>query len=48
MDKVDATMAAINEQRELADDIAETIAHPLSMPDIDEVCFPLESTLRQS
>jgi len=36
MDKVDATMAAVNEQRELANEIAETIATPLYTNDIDD------------
>jgi len=36
MDKVDQTMAAVNEQRELANEIAETIASPLYHTDIDE------------
>jgi len=36
MDKVDATMAAVNEQRELANEIAETIATPLYTADIDD------------
>lgn len=30
--KVDDTMAAINEQRELANEIADTISQPLGMP----------------
>lgn len=38
MDKVDATMAAVNEQRELANEIADTIATPLYTADLDEVC----------
>jgi len=36
MDKVDATMAAVNEQRELANEIAETIATPLYTTELDE------------
>ncbi|KAF8812393.1 hypothetical protein BYT27DRAFT_6417272 [Phlegmacium glaucopus] len=36
MDKVDATMAAVNEQRELANEIAETIATPLYTDAIDD------------
>jgi charged multivesicular body protein 4 len=37
MDKVDATMAAVNEQRELANEVAEAISNPLSgNMDIDE------------
>ena len=40
MDKVDATMAAVNEQRELANEIADTIATPLYTTEIDDVCFP--------
>jgi charged multivesicular body protein 4 len=39
MDKVDATMAAVNEQRELANEIAETISNPIGSGDIDEVGF---------
>jgi hypothetical protein len=38
MDKVDATMAAVNEQRELANEIADTIATPLYTTEIDDVC----------
>lgn len=42
MDKVDATMSAVNEQRELANEIAETISGPLYTPEYDEVvCFIL-------
>ena len=38
MDKVDATMAAVNEQRELANEVAEAISNPMSgTMDIDEV-----------
>jgi hypothetical protein len=40
MDKVDATMAAVNEQRELANEIADTIATPLYTTEIDDVCSP--------
>ncbi|EGO01958.1 hypothetical protein SERLA73DRAFT_132664 [Serpula lacrymans var. lacrymans S7.3] len=36
MDKVDATMARINEQRELANEIAEAISNPMSSGDVDE------------
>jgi len=36
MDKVDATMAAVNEQRELANEIADTIATPLYTDGIDD------------
>jgi len=36
MDKVDATMAAVNEQRELANEIADTIATPLYTTEIDD------------
>jgi len=36
IDKVDATMAAVNEQRELANEIAETIATPLYTNEIDD------------
>ena len=31
-------MNAVNEQRELANEIAETIANPIYSADIDEVC----------
>lgn len=38
MDKVDATMATVNEQRDLANEIAETISNPMyGNADIDEV-----------
>ena len=40
MDKLDATMAAVNEQRELANEIADTIATPLYTTEIDDVCSP--------
>ena len=37
-DKVDATMAAINEQREIANEISEAISNPLNAGiDLDEV-----------
>ncbi|KAF8231882.1 Snf7-domain-containing protein [Tricholoma matsutake] len=36
MDKVDATMTTVNEQRELANEIAETISGPLYTPEYDE------------
>lgn len=40
MDKVDATMAAVNEQRELANEIGETIANPIyGDTNVDEVCL---------
>lgn len=44
-DKVDATMAAINEQREIANEISEAISNPLTTGvDIDEVpIFYLET-----
>ena len=38
MDKVDTTIALLNEQRELATEIAETIATPLYTTEIDDVC----------
>lgn len=41
MDKVDATMTTVNEQRELANEIAETISGPLYTPEYDEVGFVL-------
>jgi charged multivesicular body protein 4 len=38
MDKVDATMATVNEQRELANEVAEAISNPMyNNPDVDEV-----------
>lgn len=38
MDKVDSTMNAVNEQRELANEIAETLANPIyAGVDVDEV-----------
>jgi hypothetical protein len=37
MDEVDATMSAVNEQRELANEIAEAISNPLQGDPIDEV-----------
>lgn len=38
MDKVDATMATVNEQRDLANEIAETISNPMyGNADIDDV-----------
>jgi charged multivesicular body protein 4 len=39
MDKVDATMASVNEQRELANEISETIANPIYDANVDEVCI---------
>jgi len=37
MDKVDATMAAVNEQRELANEVAEAISNPMNAGiDVDE------------
>jgi charged multivesicular body protein 4A/B len=40
MDKVDATMAAVNEQRELANEVAEAISNPMNAGvDVDEVSF---------
>jgi charged multivesicular body protein 4A/B len=42
MDKVDATMNKVNEQRELANEIADAISNPVgSMADIDDVSFVL-------
>jgi charged multivesicular body protein 4 len=41
MDKVDATMAAMNEQRDLANEIAEVVANPMySGVDVDDVRTP--------
>ena len=38
MDKVDATMANVNEQRELANEIAEALSNPLTVGvDLDDV-----------
>jgi hypothetical protein len=38
MDKVDATMATVNEQRELANEVAEAISNPMyGNTDVDEV-----------
>jgi hypothetical protein len=38
MDKVDTTMAAVNEQRDLANEIADAISNPLySDSTVDEV-----------
>lgn len=37
MDKVDATMNAVNEQRELANEIADTISNPIYGDMLDEV-----------
>ena len=45
IDKVDATMAAVNEQRELANEIAETIATPLYTDGIDDVCSQTYSSI---
>lgn len=43
MDKVDATMAAVNEQRELANEIGETIANPIyGDTNVDEDDLKLE------
>ena len=40
MDKVDATMANVNEQRELANEIAEAISNPMNAGiDLDEVIY---------
>jgi charged multivesicular body protein 4 len=36
MDKVDATMSAVNEQRELANEVAEAISNPMGSIDVDE------------
>jgi charged multivesicular body protein 4A/B len=41
MDKVDATMTAINEQREIANEISELISNPVNAGlDLDEVRKP--------
>lgn len=38
MDKVDATMATVNEQRDLANEVAEAISNPAyNNMDLDEV-----------
>jgi charged multivesicular body protein 4 len=39
---VDTTINALNEQRELANEIAEAIANPVNL-DIDEVCSSLRA-----
>ena len=39
VDKVDKTVADMNEQRELADEIAEAVSNPLGGPQIDEVGY---------
>lgn len=36
MDKVDATIASVNEQRELANEIADAISNPMGQPELDE------------
>jgi len=42
IDKVDATMNAVNEQRELANEIAEALSNPINAGiEIDDVGFPL-------
>jgi hypothetical protein len=42
MDKVDATMNKVNEQRELANEIADAISNPMnSGVDLDEVSVEL-------
>jgi hypothetical protein len=41
MDKVDATMSAVNEQRELANEIAEAISNPMYGDGLaDDVSIP--------
>jgi hypothetical protein len=46
MDKVDATMNKVNEQRELANDIADAISNPMySGIEIDDVSLILVSML---
>jgi charged multivesicular body protein 4 len=41
-DKVDATMASINEQREIANEISDAISNPLNAGiDLDEVTISL-------
>ncbi|KIM46235.1 hypothetical protein M413DRAFT_308279 [Hebeloma cylindrosporum] len=43
MDKVDSTMNAVNEQRELANEIAETLANPIyAGVDVDELKAELD------
>ena len=45
MDKVDATMASVNEQRDLANEIAEAISNPTSTGfDLDEVTLYFPSS----
>ncbi|KAF8165392.1 Snf7-domain-containing protein [Crassisporium funariophilum] len=38
IDRVDATMAAVNEQRELANEIAESLSNGYAAQEVDEVC----------
>ena len=46
IDKVDATMNKVNEQRELANDIAEAISNPMNSGiDLDDVSFSFRSRL---
>lgn len=45
MDKVDATMTSVNEQRELANEIADTISNPLYDP-MDEVRATFLATIK--
>jgi hypothetical protein len=45
IDKVDATMAAVNEQRELANEIQESITNPLAGDPIDDVSILSSSLL---
>jgi hypothetical protein len=46
MDKVDATMNKVNEQRELANDIADAISNPMNSGfEIDEVGVVLLCTI---
>lgn len=45
MDKVDATMAAIQEQTSLATEISDAISNPMNAGvDLDEVCPPRRAT----
>lgn len=49
VDKVDATMAAVNEQRAVADEIADIISNPVyGNTNIDEVSHTLHGTLSKA
>ena len=48
IDKVDATMNKVNEQRELANDIADLISTPYGNTDLDEVSIMVLYTISSS